>query len=645
MLRKIEEALINNNLEIAIQLILENEGEYKDNVNFINLKAILAFKAQEYNTAISNFEYALELIENSHKHNDVNESNILKTNIYYNLAATYEQNGNIDKAFTIYNYILDSNCSDKLEAQQAIDRIKLFSKEKVNETYKNDNMTTDNEYGKVIVKDLSYKEAPPIGKDIYEVRRNLNKLREDENPLVSIYVLAYNNLEKYTKPCIESIIKYTDDVDYELVLVDNGSTDGTYEYFKSVNYDKKKIVRINKNIGIGYQALNCFDELRGKYIVILCNDTIVTKNWLSNMIKCAQSDPKIGMICPASDYISNFQSINLGYVDLYDMQEKAKYNNISNPRKWHERLKLVTIATLFTRECIDMTGIFDYGYIHDYSDDDISFRVRRAGYKVMLCKDSFISHRGVYDDKGKDLAYLSMKRGSDFFKKKYYGLNSLDAMNYELVMLSLVDYELLHNNEYNILGIDTLCGTPILEMKNKLVEQGIFNAKLNAFSTDAKYWLDLNTICDNVVVDRIDYISEHYKDKFDYILLGKSINSYKNPYKLLDDMLNLIENEGSILLKLKNTYNLGALLNILNEHLDIENQFIVNIDIDYLNKYLNERGFEISNIMIETNNYGQSLESYLNNINIGVNDNLNYENIKTKLSIENYILKIDNKKV
>lgn len=647
MLEKIEVELINNNLEEVIQLILENNDRYKDIPKFLNIKGVLALKMQEYDIAINNLEYALKLYMEDKNNFKVDTDDNLKIDISYNLAFAYENNSNIDKALVIYNNILNEACSesDKLEAANNIELIKNKCKKYIYEKYGSDVFIDENEYGKIIIKDLTYKEAPSIGRDIYEVRRNLNKLREDINPLVSIYVLAYNNLEKYTKPCVESILKYTTDIDYELVLVDNGSTDETYEYFKTIQHDKKKIIKITKNVGIGYQALNCFDELNGKYIALLCNDTIVTQNWLSNMIKCAQSDPKIGMICPASDYISNLQAINLEYKDLNDMQEKAKLNNVSNPCKWSERLKLVTVATLFTRECIDMTGIFDYGYIHDYSDDDISFRVRRAGYKAVLCKDSFISHRGEFSDKGIELASISMKEGSNFFKNKYYGIDPQDVLNYELGMLSLIDFDLIEHEDKKILGVDVLCGTPILELKNKMREKGIFGTKLSAFSTHAKYWLDLNTICDDVVVDRIDYILEHYEERFDYIILGQTINSYKNPLNVIENIIKLLKIDGTILLKLKNMYDIETMLNILNQRVDIENQLKTNIDIDYFNQYLNRKEMHICKLALEKKNYDKQIEAYLSNININKENDENYENIKNKLSIENYVLKINFKKV
>ncbi len=324
MINKIKQELINDNLELALQLVLENEEKYKDNISFINMKGILALKAGEYAVAISNLEYALELSEKNKIFYNIEEDNTLEIDISYNLAIAYEKNGDIDKAFTTYKYILSNttNENEKLEVSEIINGIKDSSKEQIENLYGKNNIIDENEYGKVRIKDISYKETPHVGNSIYEVRQNLNKLRDDESPLVSIYVLAYNNLEKYTKKCIESILKYSSDVDYELILVDNGSTDGTYKYFESINYDKKKIIKITKNVGIGYYAMDIFKETKGKYISIVCNDVIVTKNWISNLIKCAESDPKIGMATPVSDFISNLQSVDLDYTNLDDMQKR-----------------------------------------------------------------------------------------------------------------------------------------------------------------------------------------------------------------------------------------------------------------------------------------------------------------------------------
>ncbi len=283
-----------------------------------------------------------------------------------------------------------------------------------------------------------------------------------------------------------------------------------------------------------------------------------------------------------------------------------------------------------------MIGTWDYGYLHHYADDDITFRIRRAGYKAILCKDTFVSHIGENLSKGKELEYAGMEKGSAFFEHKYYGIKSEDAMNYETNLLSIIDKDIVDKN-YKILGIDSLCGASILELKNRLRENGIFNVNLNAFSTDAKYWLDLNTICEGVAVDRIDYISEHYKQKFDYILLGKELNLYQNPYKLVDDLIELINYKGNILLKLKNSYNIKAMFNILNGKVDLENQGVQNLDINVLNNYLIEKGFYISKVSAEVSSIDNTIETYVKENLMNIK---NYDEIINKISIENYLISI-----
>lgn len=90
------------------------------------------------------------------------------------------------------------------------------------------------------------------GENIFQTRRNIFRARElsyDTN--VSICVFAYNRLDK-TKRCVESILKYTDDVDYKLILIDNGSDDEIYNYFESIDFSNKKIIRITENAGPMY---------------------------------------------------------------------------------------------------------------------------------------------------------------------------------------------------------------------------------------------------------------------------------------------------------------------------------------------------------------------------------------------------------
>ncbi|MFL8675403.1 glycosyltransferase [Clostridioides sp. GD02404] len=629
VLSRIEELIKNNSLEEALDSLYYYNDRFCNNIEFINMKSILAMQMNEYDIAINLLEYAKSMLK---------EDNI---DIYYNLAHAYYKNHDWDKSIDEYNHLLDIiDRNEKLHIKDLITEVYNSINIEFEEIYKKDNIFIEDKYGKVILDNNFHKKLPKKLEDfdnMYEVRENINKLKEGDNPLVSIWVLGYNNLEKYTKRCVESILKYTNDIDYELILFDNGSSDGTYEYFKSINYSRKKIIKVIKNFGVGYSFSTAFREMSGRYIVFVCNDVVVTTNWLSNMIKCAESDSKIGIVHPACNHAPLEYKMEVEYKDLDDMQSKAELYNISNPRKWYEIFDLYTVATLFKRECIDVIGIYDYGYVHHTSDVDISFRARRGGYKVIACTDTFVCNIGEKVDKGSNFDSISRIKGPKFFKEKYH-IDIVDAISFDYTMVSMVKADTIFNREYSVLGIDTSCGVTILQIKNKLLEKGASNVNLAAFSEEAKYWLDLKTICENVVVDRIEYFHKHYRSKnFDYIVVGKILNSYKDMYDLLNNLYEVLNDEGKIILKLKNNSDITEFLRIKNVISNSWNEDSKNVNIEIFNNELNNCGLYIESINFNSYNFNNDIEEKVKEL---LDDSNISAEQRERLYISEYILKI-----
>ncbi len=118
---------------------------------------------------------------------------------------------------------------------------------------------------------------------------------------LSIGVLAFNKLE-YTKMCVESLLSHIpQDLNYELILLNHGSTDGTKEFFESIAPTKQLDLLIN---GSGVGAFTRIIE--GKYYLEVSNDVIVTENAIANMIRCMDSDDKIAWVVPTTPNVSNF---------------------------------------------------------------------------------------------------------------------------------------------------------------------------------------------------------------------------------------------------------------------------------------------------------------------------------------------------
>lgn len=440
-----------------------------------------------------------------------------------------------------------------------------------------------------------------IGNDIYVARnRYATSFGKKESSDVTIYLQAYNNLEK-TKRCIESVLKYTKDVYYELLLIDNGSNDGTFEYFKTIDFPNKTIMHISDNKGSAIPQLFINMDMFSKYVVLLANDIIVTSKWLSNMIKVADSDPKIGLVNPMSSNVSNLQDAGLVFSDYDDMQEKAKEFNVSDPRKWEERLKIITLGTLFRKECLLAIGlpIADVGFAHNFSDDDISFQIRRAGYRIILAGDTWVHHdddKKLLDKERAQRLNNDLDIGRGNFKDKYFGIDAWDDVKNFIheYRINMANYE--NSITPMVLGIDTKCGTPILEIKNELRKNGKFDAECYSFTTDARYLIDLQTICGayNTVCGAIGELPKFFlPDAFDYIVIDKDVNMYDEPYTVIENAYRLLKKGGQMFFSIKNTMDIICFVNCVGEYQIPVNEAARRISLEGIMDKLTNKGYNV----------------------------------------------------
>lgn len=401
----------------------------------------------------------------------------------------------------------------------------------------------------ILIINADEKESPS-GEMSYEAMKFLSYQQQTGMKTV-VMVLAYGKVGK-TEACVKNILKYTDDTPYELWLIDNGSVENEIlEFYKSVDYAAKKIIRITKNISAVFAMNAMMHAVTSEYFVFVNNDVIVTKNWLKNLLICAESNPKIGAVCPVSTNISNRQEETLGgFADLEEMQEKAAVFNQSDKNKWEERLRIVPTATLYRREAVDEVGVFDIGFQHDFGDDDYFFRMRRAGYQLIVSRDTFVHHN--HEMKERDLSGMESRRfqrGKESFRRKYHGLDAWeDGANHIVEFSHYGDLGTDRERQVQILGVDTRCGTPILDVKNKFKAKGYHNFDIDAFTTDVKYYMDLSSISDSVIHDNIAYILPAYRDKkYQFVVLGEAVNSYRKPEEVILDLLSLTEAGGVLL--------------------------------------------------------------------------------------------------
>ncbi|HLC40447.1 MAG TPA: glycosyltransferase, partial [Methylomirabilota bacterium] len=237
-------------------------------------------------------------------------------------------------------------------------------------------------------------------------------------PKASVIVLAWNQLE-YTRACVESVIRNTK-ISYELVLVDNGSTDGTLDYFRSI--PGAKVVANGTNLGFAAGNNRGIQAAAGDYVVLLNNDTIVTPQWLDGLIACAEEDPSIGIVGPMSNCVSGPQQVaDASYADLTALDD---YTRVFRERHRGKRLpfdRIVGFCMMIRREVIDRIGLLDERFgIGNFEDDDYCLRAKQAGFRLVIAADVFIHHFGSRTFIGEGIDFkAAMLQGHKVFKDKW----------------------------------------------------------------------------------------------------------------------------------------------------------------------------------------------------------------------------------
>lgn len=212
-------------------------------------------------------------------------------------------------------------------------------------------------------------------------------------PDVSIIIPVYNQFA-YTYCCLESILKYSGDIKYEVIVADDCSTDLTCELNKAV-----RGIRILNNSNNLRFLLNCnhaAEYAKGKYILFLNNDTQVRENWLSSLVSLMETNETIGMVGSKLIYPDGHLQEAGGIVwkdgsawnyGQKKMPDDPEYNYVKDADY------ISGAAIMIRSELWKQIGGFDERYAPAYYEDtDLAFEVRKRGYRVVYQPLSVVVH-------------------------------------------------------------------------------------------------------------------------------------------------------------------------------------------------------------------------------------------------------------
>jgi len=220
---------------------------------------------------------------------------------------------------------------------------------------------------------------------------------KNKAPLVSVIIVNYNG-GKLIERCIKSILN-TDYQNFEVIAIDNNSTDGSIELVENIfkSDGRLRILKLKHECTLT-TAFNVGIMLaRGKYIAFQHNDVEVDPSWLKELINVLESDPSVG---GAQGKILFYDRTTIdcagGFLDQYGLlyrrghfeEDKGQYNEIVDSFIIHDT------AMIFRKDCLREVGYFDPDFGNVLEDLDLSLRILLKGYRIVFVPSSITYHMG-----------------------------------------------------------------------------------------------------------------------------------------------------------------------------------------------------------------------------------------------------------
>lgn len=244
---------------------------------------------------------------------------------------------------------------------------------------------------------------------------------------VSIIIINWNTKEML-KECLNSIKKHTKNINYQVIIVDNNSSDGSIEMLNS-QFKEFVIVESKENLGFGRAHNLALPYINGKYTLLLNPDTLLKENSIKTMIEFIEKNEDIGLLsCKLLNADGTLQSSYWNFPDIKEAVREAivniakipfdltkKINDLKQMKVSSKEIECVMGAVMLlpSELFLEMNG-FDDDYFMYGEDMDICWIVRSKGYKVFYCVDTEIYH--IFGQSSKQISYWREVKTSSALK-------------------------------------------------------------------------------------------------------------------------------------------------------------------------------------------------------------------------------------
>ena len=210
---------------------------------------------------------------------------------------------------------------------------------------------------------------------------------------VVVVVLNWNG-RQYLGPCLRSILAQ-EFQDFAVILVDNGSTDGSADLIR-VGFPQVRLIENKENLGFAAANNQAIRVSRSEFVATLNNDTEVAPGWLGALVQAMESDPRIGM-CASQMLLAGHGGVidSAGIaVDRAGIAWDLESGNVDRfgEMTWTAVFGPCAGAALYRRAMLDDVGPFDEDFFAYLEDVDLAWRAQWAGWKSILVPEAVVHH-------------------------------------------------------------------------------------------------------------------------------------------------------------------------------------------------------------------------------------------------------------
>jgi len=255
--------------------------------------------------------------------------------------------------------------------------------------------------------------------------------RDEILPELSIIIVSFND-KPHLEECLSSIEENTQNMNLEILIVDNNSSDGSQEFIKQ-NYPQIKLITNEENVGFAKANNRGFREGKGEFFLFLNTDTVIYPNALSLLLEELKINPRVGAIGPALLRGENAYQISFGKRVSFASQIFQKfflnlfYKLMLKGIQKRKKVGWLSAACFMTRkEILEDVGLFDENFFLYFEDIDLCYRIRKKGWSLLFLPQARVFHKGgTSTGKDKVSSRFEYRRSQLYFYQKYNSKVSL----------------------------------------------------------------------------------------------------------------------------------------------------------------------------------------------------------------------------